>query len=68
MLLHNTEKFDNDLRTGTNEHLSFPGLLRVIDSVERIVENTCFDHVDGFEILNSIVGGEVSVALRKNSY
>ena len=35
--------------------------LGVVDGIERIVKNACFDHVGWFEILNSLVGGEVSV-------
>lgn len=33
---------------------------RVVDGIQRIVEDTCFDHVGKDEILNSMVGGEVS--------
>lgn len=33
----------------------------LLDGVERIIEDTCFDHFCRCEILNSMVGGEVSV-------
>lgn len=33
---------------------------RVVDGIQRIVEDTCFDHVGKDEILSSMVGGEVS--------
>ena len=42
------------------EHLAFARLLGIVDRIERIVENTGLDHFDGCEILNSMVGGEVS--------
>ena len=35
--------------------------LGVVDGIERIVKNACFDHIVGREILSSVVGGEVSV-------
>ena len=51
----------NDLRAWADEHLAFPRFLSIVYGVERIVEDTCFDHFDGREILNSTNGGEVSV-------
>lgn len=65
MLLHNAEKLNNDLRTRADEHLSFPSFFCIIDSVERIIKNTCFNHADGFEILNSRIRDEVSAKFGK---
>ena len=63
MLLHAMQELDNDLRAWPNQHLSFPALLSVVDGIERIIEDACFDHVLGSEILNSI-RGEVSAGCR----
>lgn len=68
MLLHNAEKLNNDLRTRADEHLSFPSFFCIIDSVERIIKNTCFNHADGFEILNSKMRDEVSVKVGNFSH
>lgn len=38
----------------------------IIDGVQRIVEDTCFDHVGVREILNPAVGGEVSGRARRS--
>ena len=38
-------------------------LLGVVDGIERIIEDACFDHGGGREILNSNVGDEVSVGV-----
>ena len=37
----------------------------VVDGVQRIIEDTCFDHDGEGEILNSMVGGEVSGRARR---
>ena len=55
--LHDAQEFDNDLRTRSDEDLALAGLFGVVDGVERIVEDTGFDHG---EILSSMVGVEVS--------
>ena len=47
MLLHDAEKLDNDLGGGSDQNLSLSRLLGVVDGIERIVEDTCFDHCDG---------------------
>jgi hypothetical protein len=47
VLLHDAQKFDNDLRAGSNEDLALAGLLGVVDSVEGIVQDTGFDHYSG---------------------
>ncbi len=67
MLLHNTQKLDNDFRARSDQDLSLPSLLSVIDGVERIVQDTCFDHPVGCwcEILKSM-GNEVSIAVASN--
>ena len=65
MLLHAMQEFNNDLGTGPNEHLALAGFFSVIDGIQRIIENTCFDHIDECEILNSMVRGEVSGRARK---
>lgn len=45
MLLHHRQKFDNDLRARADEHLATPGLLGIVDRVQRIVEHTSPDHL-----------------------
>lgn len=44
MLLHNMEELDDDLGRGSDEDLSLPGLLGVVDGVEAIVEDGSLDH------------------------
>lgn len=45
VFLHDAQELDNDFGAGTDEDLALAGFFRIIDGVERIVENTCFDHV-----------------------
>lgn len=66
MFLHAVKEFHNDFRAWTDEHLALARFLGVVDSIERIVKNACFDHVGGCEILNSMIGGEVSVSRVKD--
>jgi len=47
VLLHNAQKFDNDLRAGSDEDLALASLLGVVDGVEGIVQDTGFDHCGG---------------------
>ncbi len=47
MLLHYTEELDNDLRARSDEDLALSGLLGVVDSVERIIEDGSLDHFGG---------------------
>ena len=68
MLLHDAQELNDDFGAGSDEDLSFPGLLGVVDGIERIVQDAGFDHLGGLyanEILNSTVGGEVSILCRK---
>ena len=44
MLLHDTEELDDNLGGGTDQDLSLSRLLRVVDGVERIVENRTRTH------------------------
>lgn len=44
MLLHHAQEFDDDLRAWSDQDLSLPGLLCVVHGIERIVEDTGFDH------------------------
>lgn len=67
MLLHDTQKFDNDLRAGSNEDLALAGLLGVIDSVEGIVQNTGFDHCNGVRLYELCLGRMVVKAEILNS-
>ena len=67
MLLHNAQELDDDFGAGADEHLALPSFFGVIDGVERIIKYTCFDHGNSLEILNSVVGGEVSNVTRKFS-
>lgn len=64
MFLHDAQKLDNDLGAGSDEDLALPGFFGVVDGVERIIEDTRFDH---FEILSSMVGVEVSRVVRERS-
>lgn len=57
MFLHDTQKLDNNLGAWSDEDLALSGFFGVVDGIERIVEDTGFDH---FEILSSMVGDEVS--------
>ena len=61
MFLHAVQEFHDDFRAWADEHLTLARFLGVVDGIERIVKDACFDHVDGCEILNSVLGGEVSV-------
>lgn len=62
MLLHDHQELDDDLRARSNQNLSLSSFLGVVDGIERIVQNTGFDHLDDLwdEILNSFDRGEVS--------
>lgn len=60
VLLHTMQELDNDLRARPDEHLALARLFRVVDGIQRIVEDTCFDHVGEREIFSSMVGDEVS--------
>lgn len=44
VLLHNAQKFNNHFGAWADEYLTFPSFFGVIDGVERIIEDTCFDH------------------------
>ncbi len=44
VLLHNTQKLNNHFRAWADEYLTFPSFFGVVDGVERIIEDTCFDH------------------------
>ena len=68
MLLHAMQEFNDDFRARSDQHLPFPSLLCIVDGVQRIIENTRFDHVGRREILNSMGGGEVSIAEKGNPY
>lgn len=50
MLLHNAQKFDDDLRAGSNEDLALASLLGVVDGVEGVVQDTSFDHCAGVRL------------------
>ena len=66
MLLHTMQEFDNDFGAGPDKHLALARFFRVVDGIQRIVEDTGFNHVGGREILNSMVGGEVSGRARRS--
>lgn len=61
------QELDDDLGAWADQHLALSSLLGVVDGIERIVEDTCLDHNCGGEILNSIMGGEVSAGKGKIS-
>ena len=47
MLLHHLQELDDDLGAGADHDLALAGLLGVVDGLERIVEDGCFDHCGG---------------------
>ncbi len=44
MLLHAVQEFDDDLGAWSDEDLTLSSLFCVVDGIERIVEDTGFDH------------------------
>lgn len=42
--LHDAQELDNDLRAGSDQDLTLAGFLGVVDGIERIVQDACFDH------------------------
>jgi hypothetical protein len=44
MFLHRLEERDDDFGTGSDENLTFPSLLRVVDRIERIVQDRSAHH------------------------
>ena len=58
MFLHNAQELNDHFGAGSDEDLTFSGLFGIVDGIERIIEDTCFDH---FEILSSMMGDEVSI-------
>ena len=47
MLLHHTQKLDDDLRTGPDKDLSLPSLFGVVDRIESVIEDASLDHNGG---------------------
>ena len=45
MFLHAMQEFDNDLGAWSDQNLAFSSLFSVVDRVQSIIEDTCFDHV-----------------------
>ena len=66
MLLHTMQEFDDHFRAGPNEHLTLARFFSVVDGIQRIIEDACFDHGGDGEILNSMVGGEVSGGAKRS--
>lgn len=50
MSLHDAQEFDDDLRARSDEHLALAALFGVVDGVERIIEDTGFDHLDDLRV------------------
>lgn len=65
MLLHHSQELHNNLRARSDHDLTLASLLGVVDGFERIVQNGCFDHDSGIEILKAQVaaGGIYGVIL-----
>ena len=65
MLLHNPQEFHNHVRARANHDLAFASLLGIVDGFERFVEDRCFDHDGGVEILKARVaaGGIYGIIL-----
>ena len=53
MLLHHLQELDDDLGARADHDLALASLLGVVDGLERIVEDGCFDHDGGSEILRA---------------
>ena len=47
MSLHDAQELHNNFRAGPDEDLAFASLLSVVDGIERIVQDTSFDHSGG---------------------
>lgn len=47
MTLHDGQELDNDFGAGPDEHLTLARLLGIVDSVQRIVEDTGLNHIGG---------------------
>ena len=47
MSLHNAQKLHNNFRAGPDKNLAFASLFRVVDRIERIIQDTCSDHGGG---------------------
>ena len=47
VFLHDRKKFDDDLGAGPDQDLTLAGFLSIVDALESIIENGCFDHVGG---------------------
>ena len=58
MLLHNAQELNNDLGAWADEDLTLSGFLGVVDGVEGIVQDACFDHSCGVGVTLGRVAGE----------
>jgi len=47
MFLHGAEELDNDLGAWSDQNLALSSFFGVVDALQRIVEDRCFDHLDG---------------------
>jgi hypothetical protein len=47
VFLHNAEELDDDLGARSDENLTLSRLLGVVDALQRIVEDTCSNHIAG---------------------
>jgi hypothetical protein len=66
VLLHDAEELDDNLGGRTDENLSLSGFLGVVDGVERIVKDGCFDHFGGWRFSNQKL--EMRYLQKKNLY
>ena len=57
MSLHDAQELDDNLGAGADQDLTLAGLLGIVDAVQGIVEDGCFDHFNGCfrEILKSTI-------------
>lgn len=46
VLLHSLQELDNDLWAWSDQNLTLSSFFGIVDGVERIVENRCFNHFD----------------------
>lgn len=47
VFLHDAQELDDDLGAGSDQNLALAGLLGVVDALESVIEDGCFDHVGG---------------------
>lgn len=47
VLLHDAQELDDDLGAGSDEDLTFAGLLGIVDALKSVIEDGSLDHFGG---------------------